>query len=60
MIDDTRIYIPVRERKKKHRQYAVEEKVFVLNEFKRLGSGYERDVMEQIIDDLEKGAENGD
>ena len=55
MTDDVKLYVPVKYRKPKQ-GYSTEEKVFVLNEFKRLGSGYERDVMEQIIEDIEKGA----
>ena len=58
---DVRTYVPVRHRSrggyKRVRKFSKEEMSFVLNDVKWLTHGWERDIMEAIIDEIERGKE---
>lgn len=61
MIEDVKLYIPVKYRTQKPKQkYSTMEKILVLKEFKRLGDYYERSVIEQIIDELGEEVEDAE
>ena len=56
---DVRTYVPIRDRGRSRdkRVYDKVEKVFVLNNVKRLTHGWEREIMDAIIEDIERGKE---
>ena len=54
MIDDVRIYIPVRDRNK---IFTPEEKVMVLNTFRIGATSYEKKIIDEVINDEEEGNE---
>ena len=60
MTEDVKLYIPIkyRSREKKIQKCSPQEMLFVLNNLKRLTRGWERDIMESIIDMIEKGEDD--
>jgi hypothetical protein len=59
---DVRTYIPVRDRNrcgnKRIHEFSTEEMMFVLNDVKWLTHGWERDIMDAVIEKIEKDGEN--